>query len=103
MELTQHYISYGFRVTVTGTQNGFTPDAETILATDLTKSLAQSKCQIASTYIGVDKQTAIGHATSQMMEKGYDVMIVDCMNIDHCFVAIPAMMELRSIEVGDLT
>lgn len=84
MELTEHYISFGFRVTVTGCNSKGDIEARTY------------------TYIGVDKPTCMSHASSQMAENGWSVSIVTVENIDHAFVAIPALMELRSIEVCNL-
>ena len=88
MELGNHYISYGYRVTVTGTK---------VISNDQTDILS-----FASVYIGIDKKTCIGHAVAEMAGKGFDVTNIEADNIDHCFVAIPALYELRSIEVNDL-
>ena len=88
MELTRHYISFGYRVTIS--------------ASRVVEGGVRDGIITTSTYIGIDKQTCMAHAISKAEIAGWSVATTTVDEIDNCIVAIPAMMELKSIEVCNL-
>lgn len=87
MELATTYNSYGYTITVTSVKNG--------------KGTAEEISAIEYTIIGVDKQQCINHSVQSDELRGRTVLNIEVKSF-RCIVAIPAMMELKSIEVCDL-